>query len=570
MTKKRKLWIPIVIVLAVIAIAVAALFVWRSKNSGSVDVYAVSDLYYSYWGDSTQLDGVVSAGKAQTVTLQSGLLESVNVSEGDQVEKGDVLMVYDTTSFQLTLQSDQARIALLESQVDQANRELKNYKSLRPSEEAPQPTEEIIDHGPLALVSAITSADFTGGDMVFLCSADTTVSADFLRQLRDTPSASAEFDLYEDNVLYGSWYVAGGDESLQSYTLEFETDVTITLPGEDATDPGTDGDSSADTSQEPAEAEDQTITQRVPVSTVIDPIQDWVLGDGLYFTGDGVALTAGSTCFGQLVSCTPMEYEQYESVYTDGYIPDGSDNYLYSKAELASMIKETEASLADLELSLKSAKLTYQQDQLVGKTGQVVASVSGIVTDLKDPTTLSTGEELMTIKGSENYSVTAYVGEMNLSLIDIGDTLTVYTYSTGNYVTATITEIGDTPEDSTSYGWGNENPNNSYYPVTAVVDDPDAELRIGEWCEVTLDTESDSSSFYLPVMYVRSDSRGSYVMLADENGKLKQQYVNTGKSLWGYYIEIKSGVSEDDRIAFPYGTSVKEGATVVDASYMDW
>jgi hypothetical protein len=59
-------------------------------------------------------------------------------------------------------------------------------------------------------------------------------------------------------------------------------------------------------------------------------------------------------------------------------------------------------------------------------------------------------------------------------------------------------------------------------------------------------------------------------MLADENGRLKQQYVNTGKSLWGYYIEIKSGVSEDDRIAFPYGTSVKEGATVVDASYMDW
>ena len=37
----------------------------------------------------------------------------------------------------------------------------------------------------------------------------------------------------------------------------------------------------------------------------------------------------------------------------------------------------------------------------------------------------------------------------------------------------------------------------------------------------------------------------------------KKQSVKTGKSLWGSYVEIKSGLTNDDYIAFPYG--VREG-----------
>ena len=37
-----------------------------------------------------------------------------------------------------------------------------------------------------------------------------------------------------------------------------------------------------------------------------------------------------------------------------------------------------------------------------------------------------------------------------------------------------------------------------------------------------------------------------------------KQKVKTGKSLWGSYIEIKSGITESDYIAFPYGVSEGE------------
>ena len=65
------------------------------------------------------------------------------------------------------------------------------------------------------------------------------------------------------------------------------------------------------------------------------------------------------------------------------------------------------------------------------------------------------------------------------------------------------------------------------------------------------------------------DEEGEYVMKADENEQLKKQYISTGKSLWGSYVEIKAGVTMDDRLAFPYGKTVREGAPVVDGDYFE-
>ena len=205
----------------------------------------------------------------------------------------------------------------------------------------------------------------------------------------------------------------------------------------------------------------------------------------------------------------------------------------------------------------------------MGKTGEVVANISGTVTDVKDPATLAAGDTLITVKGTENYTVTAYISELNLNKVAVGDSLSVFAYQSSSSVTATVSEIGTTPVTG-SFGWGSENPNNSYYPITATVDDPNAELTIGEWCDITLMSTGDMSAgntIYLSKMYVRSDDGGSYVMLADENNRLKKQYVRTGKTIWGSSIEIKSGVTLEDRIAFPYGKTVREGARVNDADY---
>mgnify|MGYP002518945779 FL=1 len=538
MKKARKIVISVICCILVITLIVGGIVFWRSKNAMSVEVYPVSNLTSSYWGDSTQLTGNVSTGKVQSVPLKDSLIESINVSEGDTVHVGDVLMVYDTTSYQLALQSDQARIALLESQIAQANRDISKYQTLKPSEDAPQPTEKVIDHGELAIRGRIDAGDYAGDGQTYLCTGETVVTAAFLELLAQK-QAGAEFQLYEDDTLYGSWYVDGSMLSPAAPGADDE-------PGDDA---------------EPA-GEDAAAPTALSFS-------DWTLGDGLSFTGDGVSVdfSVPHPAYGQFTSCTPVPYERYETVYEDGYTPDGSENYMYSKKELADMVKQAQQQLAGYQLDLKSAQITYQQDQLVSDHGEVLAAIDGVVTEVKDASSLAAGDTLLTVKGSENFTVTAYVGELSLNTVAVGDTLNVNTYESGTSTTATVTEIGTSPVDG-SFGWGNDNPNNSYYPVYATVDDPDVQMTVGEYCEVTLmdDGSSDGGS-YLELMYVRKDEQGSYVMKANDQNKLEKQYIATGKTVWGSMVEIRGGLTLDDRIAFPYGKTVKEGAPVIDADY---
>ena len=60
-------------------------------------------------------------------------------------------------------------------------------------------------------------------------------------------------------------------------------------------------------------------------------------------------------------------------------------------------------------------------------------------------------------------------------------------------------------------------------------------------------------------MFVRSEDGQSYVYVAGKDGLLERREVVTGKSLYGSYTEIRSGLSAEDKVAFPYGKEVKEG-----------
>ena len=124
--------------------------------------------------------------------------------------------------------------------------------------------------------------------------------------------------------------------------------------------------------------------------------------------------------------------------------------------------------------------------------------------------------------------------------------------------TGTVQSIGDFP--SQSDGWnGMGNPNASYYPFTAFVDGS-ADLQAGSYVSVNYSTGTGENGIYLENPFVRTENGQSYVFVRGQNGKLEKRFVTVGKSLWGSYTEIKSGLTEDDYIAFPYGKTVKEGA----------
>ncbi|MCR4672340.1 MAG: HlyD family efflux transporter periplasmic adaptor subunit [Lachnospiraceae bacterium] len=644
MNKKARKPLTIAIISAV---AVGAVFggvrLYKSRSTSEVEVYPVYNLSTQYWGDSSTYSGYIVSGKTQIVTMKQGLVESVNVSEGDEVKEGDVLMVYNTDSLKLTLQSDEARIAVLESNLDIAQKQLNTYRYLRPSEEMPQVQEVVTDNGPLVLdESPITAKAFKSGEMTFKCDADTVVTADFLKLLRENPDSTAVFEMYEISgdassadpsssdyraVMYARYTVSGSDSSLQIYTEEFETEVTLPAgedepetkepeteteePATETEEPATETEEPVTETEEPAteteetESEtetgsivpggssfsgffaaghgsgtrlilaDKTVTGTVTIKRDVDPITDWRLGNGLEFTGDGVHISAGrdTVSFGEFESFTPVPYERFTTEYKGGYQPDGTENYMYSRADLAEMVKQQEKTVRDLGFELKEAELTYKQDQLVSESGEVKASISGTVTDLKDPAGVSAGESVMTVKGAGSYEVTFYISESKIPEIAEGDPISLIAYESGNFMTGTITEIDTSSPAEGTYWFGAENPNaNSAYLATAELEDTGAELRIGEWCEITLDSGSGSSgnAWYLNKMFIRSDDSGSYVMKKDDSGKLVRQYIKTGKLIWSSYYEIKSGLTQEDWIAFPYGKTVTEGARVIEKDYPEY
>ena len=57
-----------------------------------------------------------------------------------------------------------------------------------------------------------------------------------------------------------------------------------------------------------------------------------------------------------------------------------------------------------------------------------------------------------------------------------------------------------------------------------------------------------------------------YVANQDNKLEKRQIFINGGAY---ENLKIQSGITESDRVAFPYGKNVKEGATAVDGSLED-
>ena len=59
----------------------------------------------------------------------------------------------------------------------------------------------------------------------------------------------------------------------------------------------------------------------------------------------------------------------------------------------------------------------------------------------------------------------------------------------------------------------------------------------------------------------------NYVYVRNTEGKLEKRKIKVGRSLWGSYTQVISGITAEDWLAFPYGKSVKDGAPTFEGTY---
>lgn len=513
--KNKKVMKRVLVIAIVAAVAVGGIgggiYVQRSKMTA--EVQSVADLNSGYWGDDVNSSGLVTNDYSQTVEIsKEDEIKEVYVEEGQQVQKGDKLLALDTTVTTLNLQGKELEVENLKNQITLAQNELKKLKNTKPYVEPSEPVK------PDSSTPSTPDVPEMSGD------AYNYILWTAVPYNQNEADGSAEnpyrYLCTEDAYVTGSFFSQLSEAGLH---VVFEIHENNSVSGELLSEWEVDG------------------------SQIVVPDADtrWSVADHTQLTED-------------------TDVSDTDTVDDTG--ADAIDQGGYTQSELNGMISEQEKKIKDLDLDKRKAELDVEKLKAQSSDGIIYANVTGTVKNLQDKDNLPTdGTPFMEIAGSEGLYVTGGISELLLDKVKPGQTVSVSSWESGTSCEAEITEIKNYPStDVSSYGGGNNNV--SYYPFVAYIEDSTG-LRNGEYVDLnmTVSDEEDGASIYIFKGYVRSENGKSYVLKADENDRLVKQYVKTGKIINGDTIEIKSGLTEDERIAFPYGKTAKEGIRAVNA-----
>lgn len=228
-------------------------------------------------------------------------------------------------------------------------------------------------------------------------------------------------------------------------------------------------------------------------------------------------------------------------------------------AEIAKLCREQEKKLKELTADAVITQSEYNLMLREFSDGCIRATLDGVVVGLLTEEDARQNKlPMLKVSDGGGFYVRGSVSELEKDKLKPGQEVTINDWNTGMMYTGTVESIGDFPIQDE--GWnGMGNPNASYYPFRVFIDGT-ADLQEGSYVSVTYSAAEAENGIYLENPFLRTDDGEPYVYVRGKNGKLEKRTVTTGKSLWGSYTEIRSGLTADDYVAFPYGKNVRPGA----------
>lgn len=251
----------------------------------------------------------------------------------------------------------------------------------------------------------------------------------------------------------------------------------------------------------------------------------------------------------------------------DGAMGAVGDGFM-TKEEIQKQIKEKEKEIRGYQLDLKEADLELKKINKELKNQTITSTLNGVVKTVGDPDKENTdGKPLIQVVSSEGLYIRGTISEMQLDKLQVGQMLNGFSYDTGVSFTAEVKEISPYPMEGDYSGNGNA----SMYPFTAYIQNAEG-LKNYSYAELTIADGGDASmnsGLTIEKAFVRTEDGQYYVMKDDGKGRLKKQIVQIARVWYGSTYEIAEGLSMDDKIAFPYGKHVKEGARTEEGSMQD-
>ena len=545
----KKILIAVISLVLVAAIG-AGIWFYAESNAEPVKVFAFYNMGMTeYWGDSQESYGYVQTDRIQTVFLSSTqTVTEILVSEGDEVKKGDVLMTFDTTLSDLALERKRLSVEKLKLQLEDAKTQLRRINSMKPMV-IPQPSDEEEDEN---LGTALTEPyrisnqskyDGSSADKALICWLATNTSVS--NEIFDALLAQAE--------LFQNENAAKEDDSSSSSSEAEETEESTKAPTEAPAE---------DPTEEPTEPEPIKVEKFHVVFKVTKG--DMSLGTRNVWQGVIVIVNPEggySFKFFDPGSLTDHMLAADEVAPEKPQIDYGSG---YTASQIAEMRSQQEKTIKDLEFNIKMADAEYKIMLTEVNDGKIYADIDGVVVSLlTEEEAQMTGQPLLKVSGGGGFFVEGTISELDRDTMTVGSEVTVNDWRSGMVYTGTIQSIGDYPGSNSSWS-GMGNPNATFYPFTVFVEE-NADLQSGSYVSIVYSAGSTENGIYLENPFLRTENGQSYVYVRGEDGNLEKRFVTTGKSLWGSYTEILSGITPEDFLAFPYGTEVKAGVPTVEA-----
>ena len=529
----------------------------RNAQRSDVKVYSVNDFCMTdYWGDTSSTSGMVTTDKIQKVFLSSSqTVNKVWVAEGDSVRKGDKLISYDSTLTQASVEQAKIDYDRQDESLTTAKNELEYLKKAKNKETLKQELDKLT-----AELDALKKK--YDEDPSHPYDGDAPVTEGKMDYKKTMTVKGADGSDQTVNVLYYSWLSAS--RLNDSKVTEILTNLATLRADKD----------------HPSVDTYVVLVQRYEdkVGGYVDNTVGLVITE-TYTAGDDTAVPAvpESRSVSFSVRSDLPEFEDTERKYDDAAIKklqqkiNLANMYLENSMEqkdLAKAIVDKAQEVKEKEVNQKLAKLSLDKKIKELGDGNVYAEFDGTVKAVRDPDeAYNNSEAVIELSGGGGYYVTGTLSEMELGSVKVGDTVSISSWMTGAACEGTIVSIDDYPTTSGN-SWGDGNSNVSYYPFKVFVEE-DAGLQANDYVDIQYQkagTQEQGSSLYLQSWFIRTDNGKSYVMARNEDGRLEQRWVQTGRDLWGSYTQIRGGLTTDDYLAFPYGRDVVEGARTVEAT----
>ena len=559
LNKRKKLLLSLVSVVLVCAVGAG---IWLGVSRSGAEPVLVFPFQYlgmtEYWGDSRETYGPVTTDKIQTVFLSdTQTVTEILVREGDTVKKGDVLMRFDTSLSDLALERKRLDAEKVRLQLEEAKDRLQQIKGMRPmviptvSPEAPEDDDSLGSTLDTAFrLSEAFEYDGSSADRALILWLNTSASLTD-EMLESARQAAEEFQNRNAQASSGAGEGEEGETPGEGESGEGESGEGESGEGESGEGESGEGESGGD----PGYVDVNRFYMVVKVSQGNRALGQKVTWQGLIVK----RLGAGNFSLQFFSPSTVPDHMMAEEEGEGEDAPEIDYGSGYTAAQLAQMRQEQEKKIQELELSQRMAEAEYKLMQLEVSDGAVRAAIDGtVISVLSEDEAKKSQQPVLKVSGGGGFYVQGVVSELEKDSLVIGQEVTVNDWNTGMMYTGTIHSIGDLPSSRGGYN-GMNNPNASYYPLIVFVDGS-ADLQEGSYVSVQYSSGTSENGIYLENPYLRTEQGKTYVMVRGENGRLEQRFVTTGKSLWGSYTEVLSGLSEEDLIAFPYGKNVKAGA----------